>query len=110
LQLEINTTEDRNQQLTKENLQLVQRWMEKMNSEADKMNEATEFYETAIQKKAAARRHQKEHQKGGGSVKGGGSMLVLPDHPYQTLVSIPPSPNPILFFSEMKQLTVSLFL
>ncbi|KAI8080088.1 WD40-repeat-containing domain protein [Halteromyces radiatus] len=60
LQLEINTIEQRNQQLTKENLQLVQRWMEKMNSEADKMNEATQFYETALQQQLAQSRRKQQ--------------------------------------------------
>ncbi|KAI8333076.1 WD40-repeat-containing domain protein [Chlamydoabsidia padenii] len=90
LQLEINTTEDRNQQLTKENLQLVQRWMEKMNSEAEKMNEATEFYETAFQKKAA--RQQQQQHKRHSSNKGDRqlhqvSAIILPNQPYQTLTS-----------------------
>ncbi|CAO3596050.1 unnamed protein product [Absidia cylindrospora] len=91
LQLEITTTEERNQQLTKENLQLVQRWMEKMNSEADKMNEATQFYETALHHAARQRQssgksksystttdhHQNKLLKT--------STIVLPNHPYRTL-------------------------
>jgi autophagy-related protein 16 len=46
LQLEIVTTEERNKKLTDENAQLLQRWMDKMNEEAQKMNEATQFYES----------------------------------------------------------------
>ena len=40
------TTEDKIKILRKENEQLLQRWMNKMNEEAEKMNEATQFYET----------------------------------------------------------------
>ncbi|GAB5591196.1 hypothetical protein Unana1_06096 [Umbelopsis nana] len=45
LQLEFTTTEEKNKQLVKENGELVQRWLKKMNEEAEKMNEATMFYE-----------------------------------------------------------------
>jgi autophagy-related protein 16 len=40
------TTEDKIKILRKENEQLLQRWINKMNEEAEKMNEATQFYET----------------------------------------------------------------
>lgn len=40
------TTDDKIKILRKENEQLLQRWMSKMNEEAEKMNEATQFYET----------------------------------------------------------------
>lgn len=49
LQLEMVTTEDKIKILRKENEQLLQRWMNKMNEEAEKMNEATQFYETALE-------------------------------------------------------------
>jgi autophagy-related protein 16 len=45
LQLEFSTTEEKNKRLEKENGELVQRWLKKMNEEAEKMNEATMFYE-----------------------------------------------------------------
>jgi autophagy-related protein 16 len=45
LQLEILTTEEKSKKLTAENAQLLERWMSKMNEEAEKMNEATQFYE-----------------------------------------------------------------
>lgn len=45
LQLEIITTEERSKKLEKENDQLLKRWLEKKNEEAEKMNEATQFYE-----------------------------------------------------------------
>ncbi|KAL0097621.1 autophagy protein 16 [Phycomyces blakesleeanus] len=45
LHLEIVTTEDRSKNLRKENDQLLQRWMNLKNEEAEKMNEATQFYE-----------------------------------------------------------------
>ncbi|CAO3696879.1 unnamed protein product [Umbelopsis ramanniana] len=46
LQLEFSTTEEKNKRLEKENGELVQRWLKKMNEEAEKMNEATMFYES----------------------------------------------------------------
>lgn len=46
LQLEMVTTEEKINILRKENEQLLERWISKMNEEADKMNEATQFYET----------------------------------------------------------------
>ncbi|KAI8647022.1 WD40-repeat-containing domain protein [Parasitella parasitica] len=49
LQLEMVTTEDKIKKLRKENDQLLERWMNKMNEEAEKMNEATQFYETALE-------------------------------------------------------------
>ncbi|CAO0791091.1 unnamed protein product [Mucor circinelloides] len=49
LQLEMVTTEDKINVLRKENAQLLERWINKMNEEADKMNEATRFYETALE-------------------------------------------------------------
>lgn len=39
------TTEEKNEKLVAENVQLLDRWMSKMNEEAEKMNEATQFYE-----------------------------------------------------------------
>ncbi|OAD05957.1 hypothetical protein MUCCIDRAFT_34464, partial [Mucor lusitanicus CBS 277.49] len=49
LQLEMVTTEDKINILRKENEQLLERWINKMNEEAEKMNEATQFYETALE-------------------------------------------------------------
>ncbi|GAN05835.1 autophagy protein 16 [Mucor ambiguus] len=49
LQLEMVTTEDKISILRKENEQLLERWINKMNEEAEKMNEATQFYETALE-------------------------------------------------------------
>lgn len=46
LQLEMVTTEEKNKKLVVENEQLLTRWMAKMNEEAEKMNEATQFYES----------------------------------------------------------------
>lgn len=42
------TTEERDKKLVEENTQLLERWMNKMNEEAEKMNEATMFYETYV--------------------------------------------------------------
>ncbi|KAF7732172.1 hypothetical protein EC973_006427, partial [Apophysomyces ossiformis] len=49
LQLEIVTTEERSKKLEGENAQLLQRWLDKMNQEAEKMNEATQFYESFLE-------------------------------------------------------------
>ncbi|ORZ01381.1 WD40-repeat-containing domain protein [Syncephalastrum racemosum] len=49
IQLEITTMEERNKKLEKENAQLLQRWLDKMNQEAEKMNEATQFYESFLE-------------------------------------------------------------
>lgn len=45
LQLELGQIEDRNQTLTKDNAKLLQRWLDAKQAEANKMNEANDFYE-----------------------------------------------------------------
>ncbi|KAJ7835296.1 ATG16-domain-containing protein [Mycena leptocephala] len=45
LQLELGQIEERNQTLTKDNAKLLQRWLDAKQTEANKMNEANEFYE-----------------------------------------------------------------
>ncbi|KAF8641133.1 hypothetical protein AX17_000775 [Amanita inopinata Kibby_2008] len=45
LQLELGQIEDRNQTLHKDNAKLLQRWLDTKQAEANKMNEANEFYE-----------------------------------------------------------------
>lgn len=45
LQLELGQIEERNQTLTKDNAKLLQRWLDAKQAEANKMNEANEFYE-----------------------------------------------------------------
>ncbi|KAI7902474.1 WD40-repeat-containing domain protein [Cokeromyces recurvatus] len=59
LQLEMYTTEEKNKKLTAENQQLVERWINKMNEEAEKMNEATQFYETVLEQARGAADRQK---------------------------------------------------
>ncbi|KII93462.1 hypothetical protein PLICRDRAFT_35673 [Plicaturopsis crispa FD-325 SS-3] len=46
LQLELGQIEERNQTLTKDNAKLLQRWLDAKQADANKMNEANEFYET----------------------------------------------------------------
>ncbi|PFH54674.1 hypothetical protein AMATHDRAFT_52396 [Amanita thiersii Skay4041] len=46
LQLELGQIEERNQILQKDNAKLLQRWLDAKQAEANKMNEANEFYET----------------------------------------------------------------
>ncbi|KAI0757176.1 ATG16-domain-containing protein [Daedaleopsis nitida] len=45
LQLELSQIEERNQNLTKDNAKLLQRWLDAKQAEANRMNEANEFYE-----------------------------------------------------------------
>ncbi|CAG8441748.1 16642_t:CDS:2 [Acaulospora colombiana] len=54
LQLELGKMDERMKDLEKENGQLLQRWLKKMNEEADKMNEANLFYESALEVHAKA--------------------------------------------------------
>lgn len=46
LQLELGQIDERNQLLQKDNAKLLQRWLDAKQVEANKMNEANEFYET----------------------------------------------------------------
>jgi len=45
LQLELGQIEERNTTLTKDNAKLLQRWLDAKQAEANKMNEANDFYE-----------------------------------------------------------------
>jgi autophagy-related protein 16-1 len=45
LQLELGQIEERNQTLGRDNAKLLQRWLDAKQAEANKMNEANEFYE-----------------------------------------------------------------
>jgi autophagy-related protein 16 len=45
LQLELGQIEERSATLTKDNAKLLQRWLDAKQTEANKMNEANEFYE-----------------------------------------------------------------
>ncbi|KAJ3815048.1 ATG16-domain-containing protein [Lentinula lateritia] len=45
LQLELGQIEERNATLTKDNAKLLQRWLDAKQTEANKMNEANDFYE-----------------------------------------------------------------
>ncbi|TFK30645.1 ATG16-domain-containing protein [Coprinopsis marcescibilis] len=45
LQLELGQIEERNQTLTRDNAKLLQRWLDAKQAEANKINEANDFYE-----------------------------------------------------------------
>ena len=45
LQLELSRAEERIRDLENENRELVERWLRKMNEEADKLNQANQSYE-----------------------------------------------------------------
>lgn len=45
LQLELSQIEERNQILVKDNAKLLQRWLDDKQAQANKMNEANDFYE-----------------------------------------------------------------
>ncbi|KAJ3750123.1 ATG16-domain-containing protein [Lentinula detonsa] len=53
LQLELGQIEERNSTLTKDNAKLLQRWLDAKQGEANKMNEANEFYEDMRSKRQA---------------------------------------------------------
>ncbi|TFK76891.1 ATG16-domain-containing protein [Pluteus cervinus] len=53
LQLELGQIEERNQTLTKDNAKLLQRWLDTKQAEANRMNEANEFYEDMRSHRAA---------------------------------------------------------
>jgi autophagy-related protein 16 len=46
LQLELGQIEERNSVLQKDNAKLLQRWLDAKQADANKMNEANQFYET----------------------------------------------------------------
>ncbi|KAL1737955.1 autophagy protein 16-domain-containing protein [Schizophyllum fasciatum] len=52
LQLELGQIEERNQILTKDNAKLLQRWLDAKQAEANKLNEANEFYEDMKSRRA----------------------------------------------------------
>ncbi|KAI9265517.1 autophagy protein 16 [Helicostylum pulchrum] len=74
LQLEMLTTEERDKKLVEENSQLLERWINKMNEEAEKMNEATMFYETALEQAKA----KKQLKRGSIDISVPYSSIVLP--------------------------------
>lgn len=45
LQLELGQIEERNQNLTRDNAKLLQRWLDAKQAEVNRMNEANDFYE-----------------------------------------------------------------
>ncbi|RDB28664.1 Protein tipD [Hypsizygus marmoreus] len=53
LQLELGQIEERNVTLTKDNAKLLQRWLDAKQAEANKMNEANQFYENMRSKHQA---------------------------------------------------------
>ncbi|KAF8078400.1 ATG16-domain-containing protein [Lyophyllum atratum] len=53
LQLELGQIDDRNATLTKDNAKLLQRWLDAKQAEANKMNEANQFYENMRSKHQA---------------------------------------------------------
>ncbi|KAL1934483.1 hypothetical protein VTP01DRAFT_6665 [Rhizomucor pusillus] len=100
LQLEIITTEERSKKLEKENDQLLKRWLEKKNEEAEKMNEATQFYESLLER---ARMEGNTLKKSGGkwviqssdsatrtrssTTSSHSAIVVLPNHAFKKLTA-----------------------
>ncbi|TEB39161.1 autophagy protein 16 [Coprinellus micaceus] len=62
LQLELGQIEERNQTLTRDNAKLLQRWLDTKQAEANKMNEANEYYEEM------KTRHQAHSSSGNGDL------------------------------------------
>lgn len=46
LQIQLNVSEDNNSKLKKENEELVERWMKRVEGEAEKLNDVNEFLES----------------------------------------------------------------
>ncbi|KAH7915326.1 ATG16-domain-containing protein [Hygrophoropsis aurantiaca] len=70
LQLELGQIEERNQILTKDNAKLLQRWLDDKQAQANKMNEANNFYED-MRSRHQAVLNWREGGSGGGSEQGG---------------------------------------
>lgn len=51
LQLELGKMEERCRQLEEDNRVLVERWLRKMNEEADQMNQANQFYASMMERR-----------------------------------------------------------
>lgn len=68
LQLELGQIDERNQTLTKDNAKLLQRWLDAKQSEANKMNEANEFYENMRSRHQAVLSWRDGEEGGGGIV------------------------------------------
>jgi hypothetical protein len=51
LSLELNQVELRNDDLKRDNASLLQRWLDRMNDEAEKMNEGNQFLQEVEQKR-----------------------------------------------------------
>ncbi|KAJ4486399.1 ATG16-domain-containing protein [Lentinula aciculospora] len=71
LQLELGQIEERNATLTKDNAKLLQRWLDAKQTEANKMNEANEFYEDMRSKHQAVLTWRDESAAGDGSAAAG---------------------------------------
>ena len=55
MQLELGQIEERNQNLTRDNAKLLQRWLDAKQAEVNRMNEANDFYEDMRTRHQAAR-------------------------------------------------------
>jgi cob(I)alamin adenosyltransferase len=53
LSLELNQVELRNDNLKRDNASLLQRWLDRMNDEAEKMNEGNRFLQEVEQRKGS---------------------------------------------------------
>ena len=72
LQLELSQIEDRNQTLVKDNAKLLQRWLDAKQAEANRMNEANQFYEEMQSRKAAQNQDKADASSLNSSVSGNG--------------------------------------
>ncbi|EIE86546.1 hypothetical protein RO3G_11257 [Rhizopus delemar RA 99-880] len=55
--------EEKNKKLVAENNELLKRWMDMKNKEAEKMNEATQFYEQALEQARSSPQRKRNQQK-----------------------------------------------
>ncbi|KAI8987983.1 WD40-repeat-containing domain protein [Mycotypha africana] len=82
----MTTMEDKIKRLTTENEQLVQRWINKMNEEAEKMNEATQFYESALEQARSTIDKQKLSKKQLKDDQSSGKTPNMPNYPLTRIV------------------------
>ncbi|OBZ78756.1 Protein tipD [Grifola frondosa] len=78
LQLELSQIEERNQTLNRDNAKLLQRWLDAKQAEANKMNEANQFYEDMQSQRQAVLNWRTGSASGAGDDSNNGDMPSPP--------------------------------
>ncbi|KAF9015374.1 ATG16-domain-containing protein [Cyathus striatus] len=99
LQLELGQIEERNQTLSKDNAKLLQRWLDAKQTEANKMNEANEFYENMRSRHQAVLSWRDDSkdlrlQSNGDNASMSGNGEKIPDSRQMMTTNGTPSPPP----------------